>query len=183
MSDPRRHINPLLLLTAILLCLISGVFLRYSAYSPNPYQKTITLQELIGSLIPADSVDDKGSDNDEHKTEQQTTTITPTAAPTVTPQASEISSTPSPQAASGTWTSSGSNWIFLVDGQAYTGWLIDTDGKHYFFDEDGIMQTGWLDDNNKRYYLDPDGIMQTGHITVDGQEYELLSDGTLKENS
>ena len=49
----------------------------------------------------------------------------------------------------------------MVDGVPYTGWLIDTDGKHYFFDKDGIMQTGT--------------------ITVDDQNYELQADGSLKK--
>ena len=52
---------------------------------------------------------------------------------------------------------------------------------HYFFDKDGIMQTGWVDDNGKRYYMDLDGIMQTGTITVDDQNYELQADGSLKK--
>ena len=42
------------------------------------------------------------------------------------------------------------------------------------------MQTGWVDDNGKRYYMDLDGIMQTGTITVDDQNYELQADGSLK---
>ena len=68
----------------------------------------------------------------------------------------------------------------MVDGQAYTGWLTDTDGKRYFFDSSGIMKTGWVDDGGKRYFMDLDGIMQTGFITTEGKSYELLSDGSLK---
>ena len=62
-----------------------------------------------------------------------------------------------------------------------TVFLTQADGKHYFFDKDGIMQTGWVDDNGKRYYMDLDGIMQTGTITVDDQNYELQADGSLKK--
>ena len=54
-------------------------------------------------------------------------------------------------------------------------------GNYNFFDKDGIMQTGWVDDNDKRYYMDLDGIMQTGTITVDDQNYELQADGSLKK--
>ena len=53
-------------------------------------------------------------------------------------------------------------------------------GLPYYFDQDGIMQTGWLDDGGKRYYLDEDGIMQTGDITVDGETYHLNEDGSLE---
>ena len=42
------------------------------------------------------------------------------------------------------------------------------------------MQTGWVNSGGKRYYMDLDGIMQTGIITVDGKSYELLDDGSLK---
>lgn len=68
----------------------------------------------------------------------------------------------------------------MVDSKAYTGWLTDTDGKTYYFNKDGIMQTGWVDADGKRYYMDLDGIMQTGVVTVDGKSYELLDDGSLK---
>lgn len=57
----------------------------------------------------------------------------------------------------------------MVDGTAYTGWLTDTDGHRYYFNKDGIMQTGWITLGKKRYYLDEDGIMQTGTITVNGK--------------
>lgn len=86
----------------------------------------------------------------------------------------------SPEASEGTWTSSGSNWMFLVDGNAYTGWLTDTDGKRYYFDENGIMQTGWVDVDGKRYYMDLDGIMQTGDITIGKKSYHLNDDGSLE---
>ena len=42
----------------------------------------------------------------------------------------------------------------MVDGTAYTGWLTDTDGHRYYFNKDGIMQTGWITLGKKRYYLD-----------------------------
>lgn len=109
---------------------------------------------------------------------------TPTPSPKVTKAASKNKSKKSfkvsPEASEGTWTSSGSNWMFLVDGNAYTGWLTDTDGKRYYFDENGIMQTGWVDVDGKRYYMDLDGIMQTGDITIGKKSYHLNDDGSLE---
>ena len=70
----------------------------------------------------------------------------------------------SPEASEGSWASSGSNWMFLVDDKPYTGWFTDTDGKQYYMDETGIMQTGWTDIGKKRYYFDMDGILQTGTV-------------------
>ena len=71
----------------------------------------------------------------------------------------------------------------MVNGAPYKGWLTDTDGKRYFFNQDGIMQTGWVDDGGKRYFMDLDGIMQTGFITTGGKSYELQADGSLKDYS
>ena len=111
---------------------------------------------------------------------KESVTSKATQKPTETPTVSDDSNI-SPEASEGTWTASGSNWLFLVDGQPYTGWLTDTDHKKYYFNKDGIMQTGWIDVDQKRYYMDQDGIMQTGTITVDGETYELQTDGSLKK--
>ena len=100
----------------------------------------------------------------------------PSAEPTATPALIKVS----PEASSGVWTSSGSSWMFMVNGAPYTGWLTDTDGKRYFFDSNGIMQTGWVEDNGKRYFMDLDGIMQTGFVTTGGKSYELLTDSTKR---
>ena len=66
----------------------------------------------------------------------------------------------------------------MVNGAPYTGWLTDTDGKRYFFDSNGIMQTGWVEDNGKRYFMDLDGIMPVSythlnliHKCVDKEQY------------
>ena len=180
MSDNKRQLNPLLLLIAILLCLSAGFLFHRTSFDPKykfPTRHSSVIKKAQTTPTPV-------------ITQKPKITATVSAAPSVTdkPTASPTKSAAqptqeeaSPQADSGIWTSSGSNWMFLVDGVPYTGWLIDTDGKHYFFDKDGIMQTGWVDDNGKRYYMDMDGIMQTGTITVDGKTYELQSDGSLKE--
>ena len=104
----------------------------------------------------------------------------PKTASAVSGSVPALSSDISKEAASGVWASSGSNWMFLVDDKPYTGWLTDTDGKQYYMDDAGIMQTGWTDIGNKRYYFDMDGILQTGIITIDKETYELDTDGSLK---
>ena len=71
--------------------------------------------------------------------------------------------------------------MFLVNAKPYTGWLTDTDGKQYYMDDTGIMQTGWTDIGKKRYYFDMDGILQTGTIKIDKKTYELNADGSLKD--
>ena len=117
---------------------------------------------------------DKSAETDSAKnTSNQTTLSAPGSGPALSTDISK-------EATSGVWASSGSNWMFLVDDKAYTGWLTDTDGKQYYMDDAGIMQTGWADIGNKRYYFDMDGILQTGTITIGKKTYELDKDGSLK---
>ena len=91
-----------------------------------------------------------------------------------------LSSDISPEASEGKWASSGSSWMFLVDDKPYTGWFTDTDGKQYYMDKAGIVQTGWTDIGKKRYYFDMDGILQTGTVKIGKKTYELDTDGSLK---
>ena len=171
MPSRKKHTNPFLLLIAIAICLVLGVTLRqsnadFSVLSEKPSQSVASV---------SDSQEQNEPDSDQ-KSVSPSETATP--SPTEKPSSSERKI--SDGAASGVWTSSGSDWLFMVDGKAYTGWLTDTDGKTYYFNKDGIMQTGWVDADGKRYYMDLDGIMQTGVVTVDGKSYELLDDGSLK---
>ncbi|MBQ7370562.1 MAG: polysaccharide deacetylase family protein, partial [Blautia sp.] len=124
-----------------------------------------------------------GSSNTESETViRETIAPEPTEAPAEEKvKEQKIIFAASPEASEGVWTSSGSNWVFLVDGTPYSGgWLNDVDGKRYYFGEDGIMQTGMIETDGKQYYLDLDGIMQTGDVEVDGKTYHFLPDGSLQ---
>ena len=66
---------------------------------------------------------------------------------------------------------------FMVNGEGYKGWLTDTDGHRYYFNDKGVMQTGWLELDGKRYYLNADGVLQTGDVTIDGKIYHFGADG------
>ncbi|WP_173060356.1 bifunctional 2',3'-cyclic-nucleotide 2'-phosphodiesterase/3'-nucleotidase [Neobacillus endophyticus] len=50
-------------------------------------------------------------------------------------------------------------------------WIKDIDGLWYHFDEEGIMQTGWLQIDGKKYLLDEDGVMLTGWHKEAGKWY------------
>ena len=173
MHDPKKRTNPFLVLIAVVICLFLGAVIPQSSADPERISRTDS-----SDMIIADA-------DEQQKKDTKKTEVTKPAEPsqkaedTATPSPAPVQSDVSPEAASGIWTSSGSNWLFMVDGTPYTGWLTDTDGKKYFFNSGGIMQTGWLTDNGKRYYLDADGIMLKGRITVDGQDYLLLADGSL----
>lgn len=67
--------------------------------------------------------------------------------------------------ASDTWKqitdSRGTYWYYFLDSgkMVSDGWK-EIKGLRYYFDENGKMQTGWVDDN--KYYCDTDGHMLTG---------------------
>lgn len=126
MSGHSPQTSRLLTVIAVFLCIcMSGIFTRSSALpsqiSPSSDAETLVSEEISLTVTPVDI--------------PQTT---PTPSPKVTKAASKNKSKKSfkvsPEASEGNWTSSGSNWMFLVDGNAYTGWLTDTDGKRYYFD-------------------------------------------------
>lgn len=195
MSGHFFRTNHWLVTAAVLVCILSGGLFTHSAAAPSRDHS----ENSTGVLIAENTKDNKSTQTTEKVTDLKETkstkdtgdtekkaTITPTPAKSSTKEDSsadkdqETGNKVSPEAKKGVWTNSGSDWIFLVDGTAYTGWLTDTDGKQYYFDKAGIMQTGWVDVENKRYYMDLDGIMQTGDITVDGKTYHLNADGSLQ---
>ncbi len=189
MPGPNKRTNPRLLLTVLLLCILLGAVLSGSSAELSP----------VGSGMKPDTfaatdADDSASlsegtvtDNDapdDSKIENNTPQSSNSPAPAKAPKKDKTRKTfekASPEAKEGIWTPNGSSWLFLVDGTPYTGWLTDTDLHRYYFNQDGIMQTGWLDESQKRYYLDLDGIMQTGTVKIGKETYEFLEDGSLKD--
>lgn len=64
-------------------------------------------------------------------------------------------------------------YYFGSSGKVITDCWKKIDNKWYFFDDDGIMQTGWADEN--MYYCGSDGSMRTGWQKLappEGQEEE-----------
>jgi peptidoglycan/xylan/chitin deacetylase (PgdA/CDA1 family) len=184
MSGRKPRTSRTLLLLSVLLCLFIGASVTQSS----------------GSLITDASIDDtymlvaEKKENPADAVEETTppkasVTATPipeeTAVPTASPAETNTSSVSaydsvSPEATQGVWRPDGSHWRFLINGTPHTGWLNDTDGKRYFFNSDGIMQTGLVDYENKRYYFDADGVLQTGDVVINGKTYHFLEDGSLE---
>ncbi len=174
MPGGNKRINIFLLLLTVLLCFGCGYLFRQTTAVPSK------LEDETIELFTADDTGELLSHKNETPEEEKSSfqvSPSPSAEPTATPALIKVS----PEASRRVWTSSGSSWMFMVNGAPYTGWLTDTDGKRYFFDSNGIMQTGWVEDNGKRYFMDLDGIMQTGFVTTGGKSYELLADGSLKD--
>lgn len=175
MPGGKKRTNLFLLLVMVLISLGCGYIFRQTTESPGKIQEgTIELFAVKDTDDHESEIKETADQDSKENTSQAE--ATPVATLTETPVVFETS----PEAQNGVWTASGSSWMFMVNGAPYTGWLTDTDGKRYFFNKDGIMQTGWVDDGGKRYFMDLDGIMQTGIITTEGKSYELLADGSLK---
>ena len=99
----------------------------------------------------------------------------------------------------GTWVEDSNGWKYKEGGKYVTNSWKDIDGKRYYFDDDGVMQTGWQTINGKkyffmregymmtgwisfgstRYYLDKNGVMQTGWQTIDGKRYFFMPEGYM----
>ena len=64
---------------------------------------------------------------------------------------------------------------------ARSTWARTADGWTYY-DADGKIATGWLNDKNQTYYLNASGIMQTGFQTIDQKHYLFNDDGELQKD-
>lgn len=193
MSDHVPHTNRWLIALSVLLCLVFGGIFTHSSAVPSQVSandeadvftsegdSSDTFSESAGTddNNTFSDTSDTGSSDSSVKDQAESSVIKTSETPSCGPA---LSLDVSKEASEGVWVSSGSNWMFLVDSKAYTGWLTDTDGKQYYMDEAGLMQTGWTDIGNKRYYFDMDGILQTGTLTIGKKSYELDSDGSLKD--
>ena len=78
----------------------------------------------------------------------------------------------------GNWQQNGSQWMFVYYNGVYAKNCWEKiDGLWYYFDGNGIMQTGWLNLNGTCYYLNANGSMQTGWLKQDGIWYYFTTSG------
>lgn len=66
-----------------------------------------------------------------------------------------------------------------MNGQSSGNWK-QYNGKWYFYNYSGILQTGWINDKGQWYYTDANGVMQTGVIQVNGNTYLLAENGAMQ---
>ena len=67
-------------------------------------------------------------------------------------------------------------WMYFgSSGKAVTDGWKQISGAYYFFDDDGIMQTGWVDED--RYYCADNGVMKKGWQLIEPPE-DYDDDGT-----
>ena len=141
MSERTPRIKRLLIFITVFLCLICGILFTQSSAGPFENSSTSVISVNTSDI----SAIEPGSDRDHH-TDASISSGAPSPSATPSPVPTEIPETEqvSPEAENGVWTPDGTNWKFMVDGTAYTGWLTDTDAHRYYFNKDGIMQTGWI---------------------------------------
>ena len=85
---------------------------------------------------------------------------------------------------SGAWNKiAGGKWKYITSDGALTG-LRSIEGKTYFFDEQGIMKTGWVAYENAWYYFNKSGAMKTGWLKSGSKWYYLdRADGKMLTGS
>ena len=60
------------------------------------------------------------------------------------------------------------------------GEWLELGGKWYYFNGDGVMQTGWLQLSGKWYYLNSSGVMLTGWQKIDNVWYIFNGSGVMQ---
>ena len=80
------------------------------------------------------------------------------------------------------WFTTEQGTMYYVDGKEVTGWLNDEETSNkYYFDENGIMQTGFVELDKSTYYFDKeDGHMLTGWQTIENKKYYFEDNGKMK---
>ena len=78
------------------------------------------------------------------------------------------------------WSQTPGSYRAKEDGSLYVSqWYQDTDGNWFYYNEIGILKTGWECLNGIWYYFDTDGIMATGWTIVDGVGYFFNESGAM----
>lgn len=148
---------------------------------------------------------EKPSDNDQKTPSRNSTEDPVDADPSEEPKQEPETTQPADSipVVEGTWDEADGKKIFLDDsGKRVTGFCKISD-KIYFFDEEGIMKTGWITmtDGTRRYFgsdgaavvdswktvgkvryhFDENGIMATGLKKIGGKIYFFDSKGKIKK--
>lgn len=71
------------------------------------------------------------------------------------------------------WNQDGTGWWYRnTDGSFTTSNWQQIEGKWYFFNSEGYMQTGWILWDHQQYYCDESGAMLVSTTTPDGQRVD-----------
>lgn len=67
---------------------------------------------------------------------------------------------------------------FDENGRTISGWKYSN--GWYYYNQKGVMQTGWQEINGSRYYMNESGVMQTGWQYIDGIWYYFHKSGSIQ---
>ena len=70
-------------------------------------------------------------------------------------------------------------YYFNASGYMQTGW-ISSGGKWYYCDSKGVMKTGWQKIGGKWYFMNKSGVMQTGWKKIAGKWYYMDKSGVMQ---
>ena len=77
------------------------------------------------------------------------------------------------------WVKTDGKWYYFKnDGSKATGWE-QIGGKWYYFSSAGVMQTGWVKSGSSWYYFGSSGAMVTGWQQIGGSWYYFKSSGAM----
>ncbi len=85
----------------------------------------------------------------------------------------------SPMKTNAEWRKENNFWKYIENNKHSVSWNY-YDSKWYYFNNDGIMQTGWVKDRDNWYYLSEAGDMQTGWIKDKDSWYYLSESGSMQ---
>ena len=78
------------------------------------------------------------------------------------------------------WEQTGTTWKWKESDGAYRrGSWLNSGGVWYWFDDSGVMVTGWREIGGVRYWFAPSGAMATGWRQIDGTWYWFESSGAM----
>ena len=155
MSDHLPRTNRWLIALSVILCLIlGGIFTRSSAVTSQADDISDA-----GAFVSEDqdsaefTSEETLTDSNDNFTDSSSGKLfgrTSSDSSETSPGGPALSTEISPEASEGSWASSGSNWMFLVDDKPYTGWFTDTDGKQLRSSYGMVLQETWIKNGTVR---------------------------------
>lgn len=76
------------------------------------------------------------------------------------------------------WHNRNGEYVYYRNGKKLEG-LQEIDGNGYYFNNSGVMQTGWRKVNGRTFYFDDDGKMETGLQVIDNDLYYFTANGEV----
>nr|WP_297770344.1 hypothetical protein [uncultured Butyrivibrio sp.] len=77
----------------------------------------------------------------------------------------------------------GEYYLFSKNGILQCNVFHEENGQKYYFGSEGKMKIGWFDKWSSTYYADENGVIQTGFVDIDEDTYYFKADGKLTRST